>query len=154
MQSLSEEITHKQRILFYGSNAQSLINLSSKILTFIKKDHDVILEAKHDLSEAPLVLIENQIGSYEHHILVVGELDGKLNDLESLADKTPKAGSIVFNEKDKEIAKICKKERVDVVKLPFKPEKGNENIELLVVKAVLSRLRVPESDFSKAIESI
>jgi len=152
---LQEAIKDKQRILFVGDNSSKLVSLTSSILNKIGKSHDTISKDSETLSDAPLILIdESYLSSIDHHILVIGESEN-LDLIKKLSDKTPKAGSIVFNDEVKEIKKICKIERVDVIQLPYFPSKEKFEVnanELSAIKSLLTRLRVPEKDFFNTLE--
>lgn len=148
---LSEELKDKQRVLFYGTNATELIALTSRILNKINKKHDVLHEKGDILSDAPLVLLSNLDRSLSHHILVVGELDEEqFNSLASIADATPKAGSIIFNKSDIRIAKVCEVKRTDVLQVPYKV-KPKEDRNEKAVRALLTRIRVPELEIDNAL---
>jgi hypothetical protein len=155
MSDLSYEIQDKQRILFFGENARGMVNMSSKLLEHIHKAHDIITMDTHRLSKAPVVLIENHEHDLDHHILVVGTLnDEQKNKLEMLADRTPKAGSIVFNANDQEVNRICSKNRADVHQLPYAQDSNLDKDEMRAIKSLLTRLRVPEKDFNDSLATI
>jgi len=155
--TLQEAIKDKQRILFIGDNKSEMMSLTSSILNKICKLHDVVTKDDDKISNAPLVLIDHAYqDSVDHHILVIGETLN-INLIEELCNKTPKAGSIVYNKEVKEIKKICDTERVDVIQLPYAPskEKFDKNkTELSAIKSLVTRLRVPEQDFFKTLESL
>lgn len=153
-----DSIAHKQRIIFLGQDAKAIIGLTSKIFKTFDKEHDVIYSDSSSLSDAPMVLIENQWSKIEHHILVVGNIsDEEIALLDTIADKTPKAGAIVFPIANKKIKKICSTDRPDVIQLPYKKEKpvGDYTAEQVAgARALLTRLRVQKNQFDNALASL
>jgi len=95
------------------------------------------------LTDAPIIVIEGdeylsspldskpKFLNYHHHILVLNGIswdhmnvfpnfDDYVQQFETLANTTPKAGTIIYNEKDKLVKKIASEERDDVILIPYK----------------------------------
>ncbi len=156
---MKEEVRDKQRVVFMGDDAKQTLGLASKILNRVNKEHDVILaDSENHIGNAPMVLIENSYNIYEHHILVVGDINNSaLNILESVADKTPKAGSIVFSSEKKEVSKICSRKRKDVFQIKYKEEESVHSYsgsQIAAIRALFNRIGIPEKQFSNALQSL
>ena len=95
------------------------------------------------LSDAPIILLEGdeylssklepvaKFLKYDHHIGVISGIawdhknvfktfDEYTKQFDQFADKTPKAGSLVYNEEDNLVNIVGSKEREDVRKVPYK----------------------------------
>ena len=104
------------------------------------------IDEKIKLSNAPIIVIEGdeyftspidrvpKFLKYHHHIALISgiawdhinvypTLDSYVEQFELLADSTPKAGTLVFNEEDDMTSVICKKERPDVKTIPYNTPK-------------------------------
>ena len=176
------------------------------ILQTIGKDFDYMVGAKINgidntikLSDAPLIILEGdeyftspldqtpKFLKYDHHIALISgtawdhinvypTLDSYVEQFEKLADKTPKAGSLIFCEHDKMTYVIGSKERPDVKSIGYKtPEykvkngifylKGDEGLVELQIfgkhnmqniegaRQILKRLSVTDKQFYDAIGS-
>jgi UDP-N-acetylmuramate: L-alanyl-gamma-D-glutamyl-meso-diaminopimelate ligase len=111
------------------------------------------------------------------HINVYPEFEEYVRQFELLADDTPKAGFLVFDETDDIVSVLCKKERPDVQPIAYNVhphvirdgktyllDAHNREVPVLVfgehnmknisgAKAVLSLIGVEEEDFYAAIQS-
>ncbi|MFY0626860.1 MAG: peptidoglycan synthetase [Reichenbachiella sp.] len=123
------------------------------VLNYWKRSFDYLVGAKIkgientiQLTDAPLIIIEGdeyftspldqtpKFLKYDHHIALISgtawdhinvypTIDSYIEQFENLADKTPKAGSLVFCEHDKMTYVIGNKERDDVKPLPYQTPK-------------------------------
>ncbi len=151
------------------------------------------------LTEAPVIIIEGdeylssaidrepKFLKYQHHIALISGIAWDhinvfpteaeyIEQFENLADRTPKAGSLAYNEEDPATRAIGEKEREDVMRLPYgtpsfevingettliHPEGkvklrvfGKHNLQnIMGAKQVLSRIGITEPMFYEAIGS-
>jgi UDP-N-acetylmuramate: L-alanyl-gamma-D-glutamyl-meso-diaminopimelate ligase len=151
------------------------------------------------LTDAPIIIIEGdeyltspldpspKFLKYKHHMALVSgiawdhinvypTLDSYVEQFEILADATPKAGTLVFNEEDDMTAVICEKERADVKIVSYNTPKykvkngqfllkaedekialkifGKHNMQNLNgAKTLLSRIGITDTKFYEAIGS-
>lgn len=193
-----EEIRDKQRILVIGNEGtEEIIKISSHILDSINKPYDVIYaNGQSRLTDAPVVLIqgtdnfntsasEAEFLQYRHHIVVIHHiidenlpkeytsLEDYVAQYETLAKRTPKGGSLLYNKEDDVVTVIGSQDYEDVIlkeyeSMPmesteegFRLDNGitvktnNENfpIHCGATKALLERLRVTEQEFEKGLSS-
>lgn len=127
----------------------TITGMIAHVLKYHKRDFDFVIgaaitgmEETIKLSDAPLIIIEGdeyltspidrvpKFLKYEHHIALISgiawdhinvypTLDSYVEQFELLADTTPKAGTLVYNEEDDMTSVICKKERPDVKAVPY-----------------------------------
>jgi UDP-N-acetylmuramate: L-alanyl-gamma-D-glutamyl-meso-diaminopimelate ligase len=120
------------------------------ILNYFKKDFDYLVGAQIEgleltvkLSDAPIIIIEGdeyltspidrvpKFLKYDHHIALISGIEWDhmnvfptfedyVKQFDLLADKTPKAGSLVYCEEDNLVTVICAKERADVKTIEYK----------------------------------
>ncbi|QCK15965.1 UDP-N-acetylmuramate--L-alanine ligase [Mangrovivirga cuniculi] len=184
----------------------TITSMIMHVLNKLGKPFDYLVGAKVDgfdlmvkLSDAPLIIIEGDEYStsaldntpkflhYHHHIALISGIewdhvniypdrDNYVAQFDKLADQTPKAGSLVFNEDDNLVSVIGNKEREDVVRVPYttpdhyvkdgktylKTEFGDIELGVFGIhnlqniagaKAVLSRISVQDKEFYDAIGS-
>ena len=149
--------THKQRILFVGKNARELIQFTSKVFKSLGKDFDIYSSTKENLSDAPMILIEDNGNEYDPHIIVVGKVEDDLSSLEKKVDKLPKSGSIIFPSANKAVYKICNQERTDVNRIEYKPESNSlsiDEVQLACVRSLLTRIRIQKEKFNQVLKSL
>lgn len=123
------------------------------VLNFHNRHFDFVIGAAINgfdemirLTDAPIIIIEGdeyltspldltpKFLKYKHHIALVSgiawdhinvypTLDSYVEQFENLADNTPKAGTLVYNEEDDMTSVICKKERAGVKTIPYNTPK-------------------------------
>jgi len=135
-ENIFPKIEDKQRILIAGSYGQEqMLHHITGILKYLDRSFDVIKSNTTPLlTDSPIVLIEGSDELFQnkanfmdaqHHILLLthikndafhdSELDEYVSRYEKLADATPKAGLIIYNEEDElNTTVVCQKERADV----------------------------------------
>ncbi|MEQ6122375.1 Mur ligase domain-containing protein [Reichenbachiella sp. MALMAid0571] len=176
------------------------------VLKYHNREFDYLIGARINgieqtiqLSDAPLIIIEGdeyltspidrvpKFLKYQHHIALVSgiawdhinvypTLDSYVEQFELLADATPKAGTLVYNEEDDMTSVICKKERFDVKTEPYCTPKykikngqfiiknddekvalkifGKHNMQNLNgAKTLLGRIGITDEQFYEAIGS-
>lgn len=176
------------------------------VLNYFNRSFDFLVGSKvkgiektFQLSNAPIIIIEGdeyftsptdpqpKFLNYDHHIALISGTswdhmnvypteDDYLKQFQLLADQTPKAGTMIYNEEDKVAKKVCSKEEVDILKLPYKTPKyevkdsifylkddkkkyalkvfGKHNLQnMMGAKALLDRIGINESMFYEAIQS-
>jgi UDP-N-acetylmuramate: L-alanyl-gamma-D-glutamyl-meso-diaminopimelate ligase len=131
----------------------SITSMIMHVLKFHNREFDYVVGAQLDgfdtmvsLSDAPVIIIEGdeypasaldvrpKFLHYHHHVALISgiawdhfniykDFDSYVKQFELLADRTPKAGVLIFNEEDDLVSIICKKERPDVTILPYKAHK-------------------------------
>lgn len=120
------------------------------VLKYCHKSFDYLVGAEVEgfpltvaLSDAPIIILEGdeylasklepvaKFLKYDHHIGVISGIawdhknvfntfDDYTRQFDQFADKTPKAGSLVYNEEDKLVNIVGSKDREDVRKVPYK----------------------------------
>lgn len=120
------------------------------ILNYFKKEFDYLVGAQIEgveltvkLSDAPIIIIEGdeyltspidrvpKFLKYDHHIALISGIEWDhmnvfptfedyVKQFDLLADKTPKAGTLVYCEEDNLVTVICAKERADVKAIEYK----------------------------------
>ena len=176
------------------------------VLNYHNREFDFVIGARVNgvqdtikLSDAPIIIVEGdeymtspidrvpKFLKYNHHIALISgiawdhinvypTLESYVEQFELLADSTPKAGSLIFNEEDDLTSVICKKERADVKALPYTTPKykskngkfvlktddekialkifGRHNMQNLSgAKTVLQRIGISSKQFYDAIQS-
>jgi len=174
------------------------------VLKHAKKAFDYAVGAQLDgfdtmvqLSDAPIIIIEGdeylssplddkpKFLNYHHHILVLNgiawdhmnvfpNVDSYVSQFETLTDRTPKSGSIIYYENDALVKKMATKERTDVHLFPYKalsakykdgktllgkekikvPFFGEHNmVNASAAKEICARLGIKEKEFLEAIST-
>ncbi len=194
----------KQRIVISGNRGRgSLTALLIHVLRYFNRPVDYLIETAvpwldgHlSLSEAPVMIIEGldtpepitkKAGflQYHHHIAAITNINWESpnhyaseNDyvaqFDALADNTPKAGILLYNENDTLASVIGAKPRTDVVSIPFKIHPhtsesgkhyvlnnqtrvpvqvfGTQNFESIsAAKEILKRIGIPSEKFYEAL---
>ncbi|NMM48101.1 UDP-N-acetylmuramate--L-alanine ligase [Marinigracilibium pacificum] len=184
----------------------TITSMIMHVLNKLGKPFDYLVGAKVEgfetmvkLSNAPIIIIEGDEYStsaldktpkflhYNHHIALISGIDWDhvniypdrdqyVVQFDKLADHTPKAGSLVFNEDDNLVSVIGNKEREDVVREPYslpdhfvkdgktylKTEFGDIQLNVFGehnllniegARKVLSRISVQDKEFYDAIGS-
>lgn len=192
-----EEIRDKQRILVIGNEGtEEIIKITSHILKTINKPYDVIFSnGESQLTDAPVVLIQgnDKINSgseadflkYKHHIVLIhhiidsnlpedyASLEEYVAEYETLAKRTPKGGSLIYNKEDDIVTVIGSQDYEDVILKEYTSlniEKVDEGFKLSngkvvgtdnenfpshsgAANALLERLRVTEEEFTEGLSS-
>ncbi|MBS1490593.1 MAG: hypothetical protein JSS93_08700 [Bacteroidetes bacterium] len=109
----------QQRILVLGKNRTRILQIILFVLKYNNRKYSVSSPAAERFDDSPIMIIEpgdtNALSAYQHHILIFSELPLADKLLYStLADETPKSGSIIFDETDPVSSEIAKKQRPDV----------------------------------------
>jgi UDP-N-acetylmuramate: L-alanyl-gamma-D-glutamyl-meso-diaminopimelate ligase len=119
----------KQRILIVGGGCDLISSLILHVLKYHNRKFDQAIKGNPFIfkDESPLVIINNdgQLIDYKHHILLFGN-DALADDLdyyESIADATPKGGTLIFPKNHPGLSKIGTKERTDVQTIPYETYK-------------------------------
>lgn len=156
--------------------------------TMVKLTDDapiIIIEGDEYLS-SPIDLTPKFL-KYKHHIALISGIswdhinvfptfDEYVKQFESLADSSPKGGTLIYNEEDDLVTVVCRKEREDVIRLEYKTPKyeikdgvtyltkeeppvplqifGKHNLNNLNgAKAVCTKIGITPSMFYEAIKS-
>lgn len=147
------------------------------VLKYHKREFDFVIGARINgmdqtiqLSDAPLIIIEGdeyltspidrvpKFLKYHHHIALVSgiawdhinvypTLDSYVEQFELLADATPKAGTLIYNEEDDMTSVICKKERFDVKTEPYSTPKHKIKEGQFIIKS--EHAKIPLKIFGK-----
>ncbi|MEQ9426836.1 MAG: Mur ligase family protein [Cyclobacteriaceae bacterium] len=142
----------------------SIAKIIFKVLTHIKKPFDYALwepiediDCSVKISDAPIIIIEGSEGpaskidteanfhKLNHHIAMITDLahkhkevypafDDYVKEFDRLADATPKAGTLVYNEEDALATVIGGQERPDVKNIPFSSLKGIVNNDIASIQ--------------------
>jgi UDP-N-acetylmuramate: L-alanyl-gamma-D-glutamyl-meso-diaminopimelate ligase len=184
----------------------TITSILMHVLKYHNKNFDYVVgadvkgfENRVKLSDAPLVIIEGdeylssridetpKFLRYQHHIGIISGIawdhinvfkteEEYIKQFRAFADKTPKAGSLVYNEEDVLAKELGTKEGMDINQLPYKTlphtikngitylESKEGEVEVKVfgkhnlanmaaAKEVLIRLSVNEAEFFEAIKS-
>ncbi|WP_422362322.1 UDP-N-acetylmuramate--L-alanine ligase [Reichenbachiella sp.] len=173
------------------------------VLNYWKRDFDYVIGAKINgidetikLSNAPVIIIEGdeyftspldpepKFLKYDHHIALISGTawdhinvypseKSYLEQFEKLANRTPKAGTLVFCTDDKQAKKIGNAERNDVRKEPYETPKykvkdgafvingdtpvklfGKHNMQNIEgAKTILKRIGITDEQFYEAVAS-
>ncbi|MEO9804719.1 MAG: Mur ligase domain-containing protein [Reichenbachiella sp.] len=173
------------------------------VLNYWGKDFDYVIGAKIEgiketikLSNAPVIIIEGdeyftspldpepKFLKYDHHIALISGTswdhinvypteESYLTQFEKLADRTPKAGTLIYCSEDKHANKIASKERDDVKPVPYKTPKYKVNDAQFVIngdtpvklfgkhnmqnmegaRLILDRIGITDEQFYEAISS-
>lgn len=194
----------KQRIVITGSRGRTnLTALLIHVLRYFNRPVDYLVETPVPwlqnylaISDAPVMIIEGSDmpepgtghGSflqYQHHMAAITNIkwespnpypseDNYVAQFDALADNTPKAGILFYNENDTLASVIGAKQRNDVTSVPFKmhphtsesgkhyvlndqkriPVKvfGTQNFESIgAAKEILKRIGIPSEKFYEAL---
>lgn len=173
------------------------------VLNYWKRDFDYVIGAKINgidetikLSNAPVIIIEGdeyftspldpepKFLKYDHHIALISGTawdhinvypteKNYLEQFEKLADRTPKAGTLVYCTDDKQAKKIGSAERADVRQEPYETPKykvkngafvingdtpvklfGKHNMQNIEgAKTILKRIGITDEQFHEAVAS-
>jgi len=197
-----QSIDKQRIVIAGSHGKTSITAMVLHVLKHAKKTFDYAVGAQLDgfdtmvqLSDAPIIIIEGdeylsspldskpKFLNYHHHILVLNgiawdhmnvfpDVDTYISQFETLADKTPKSGSIIYYENDAVVKKMATKKRTDVHLFPYKALSakykdgktlvGREKIEVPffgehnminanAAKEVCARLGIKEDEFLDAI---
>ncbi|MBX2900368.1 MAG: hypothetical protein KF775_12000 [Cyclobacteriaceae bacterium] len=115
--SIYRQSIDKQRIILVGAHRALIAQLAQHVLSENQRKFDLYKDGQPVItaSEAPVAIIEatDQWAEYQHHILVISEVPGA-NEVEKIADATPKGGIIIYPENNKALKAIGSRERPDV----------------------------------------
>lgn len=133
------------------------------VLHYHHKDFDYVVGAKVNglplsvkLSDAPIIIIEGdeylssaieqtpKFLKYQHHIGVISGIswdhanvfpteESYVKQFDLFADQTPKGGILIYNELDNMALMIAKKERNDVLAIPFKTHPHTEENQKVIL---------------------
>jgi UDP-N-acetylmuramate: L-alanyl-gamma-D-glutamyl-meso-diaminopimelate ligase len=129
---LYTQCTDKQRVLITGGGSKLIAALVCHVLTFNHRKFDTSLNgnAPSVSADAPVVIIESDLNlfDYKHHILVLGNSasDDILDELEGLANATPKGGTLIYPKNNSALNKTGSKERTDVQSLAYEVYKHDK----------------------------
>ena len=138
MKTPQKMINNKQRVIIVCPNARHLILSIINKLEKMNIYYDYILENEQKITDAPVIFIENQYNSYKHHILVLGNINNiDAEEIKSLADKTPKAGTIIYNKQNKNHVAFIKSFKKKDVQILSYTETTSNNIKDKSIESVL-----------------
>jgi len=115
----------KQRVVIAGKSKARIAEMIAHVLKQNGRKFDLSTSTTEQIADSPTIVIEangdpNSLTEYHHHILIFSSLAASEKDIYSkLADATPKSGGIFFDDGDELAKSIAKKERADVVAIPF-----------------------------------
>ena len=146
MKTPQKMINNKQRVIIVCPNARHLILSIINILEKMNIYYDYILENEQKITDAPVIFIENQYNSYKHHILVLGNINNiDAEEIKNLADKTPKAGTIIYNKQNKNHAAFKSFKKKDVQILSYTETTSNNIKDKSIESVLLERFGVHAS---------
>ncbi|MDZ7647300.1 MAG: hypothetical protein U5K54_09020 [Cytophagales bacterium] len=122
----------KQRIIISGAQSGLVASMIRHVLTFNERKFDYVFdnEPPSVSAEAPLIIIQSnsQLLDYKHHIAILTNptSNSQIEELEKLADATPKGGTLLYTELNPTIKKIGSKERADVQLIAYKVFEHNK----------------------------
>jgi UDP-N-acetylmuramate: L-alanyl-gamma-D-glutamyl-meso-diaminopimelate ligase len=149
-EDIYHQCTDKQRIIIVGGECDLIASLVVHVLQFHKRKFDFVLNGRAPsiTKESPVVIIEgvSQPAEYKHHIVVFGNSasDSELDLFESLADATPKGGTLIYPKFHPRLEKIGLKERTDVQAIGYNTYK-HEIAEGATVLITSKNERIPVS---------
>ncbi len=171
-----DQIEDKQRIVIVDNEGgPEILEIVIQVLSANDRKFDFWKsDGTYSLSEdAPVILIQAddnvQEGSnkakflsYQHHIMVIHHVSDKIPasyasfedyvaQYEELADKTPKSGTILYNQEDS-VANIIagERERPDIRLVEYAQEDGLSSAES-AAKAILRRIGINDELFDKGL---
>ncbi|NOS92004.1 MAG: hypothetical protein HOP30_08780 [Cyclobacteriaceae bacterium] len=182
VESLIRQSIDQQRILLVGNQRKKLAQFIRHILSFNHKAFHFYSEGQlTNQRSAPVLIIESdtQLTEFQHHVLLLTSVsESRTAEFNSLADATPKGGTLLYPEGDGKLKAIGAKERADVQPIPYKiiphevkngitslitstNEKfplqisGEENMLLLAAaKELLKKIGISSSQFYKAAATL
>lgn len=171
----------KQRILVVGGGSSLIGSIIAHTLGFHNRKFDYIISEQPASihTDSPVIIIVNgsQPIDYKHHIIILGNTASseELIELQTLADATPKGGTIIYPKTHVGLNKIGSKERPDVQAIAYENYKHEEvegktvlisstkekfpielsgDLDLLCVSAakeLLKKIGISSGNFYKAI---
>ncbi len=138
----------KQRILIVGGCSNLISSLIEHTLKFHHRKFDYIISGKPASvqTDSPIIIIanESQPSDYKHHIIILGNSASseELIELQTLADATPKGGTIIYPKTHAGLNKIGSKERPDVQAIAYEVYKYDE-VEGNTVLISSTKERIP-----------
>ncbi len=138
----------KQRILIVGGGSYLISSIIEHSLKFHNRKFDYIIAGKPASvqTNSPVIIIQNltQPIDYKHHIVILGiNASGEeLIELQTLADVTPKGGTIIYPKTHTALNKIGSKERPDVQAIAYEDYKHQE-VEGKTVLISSTKERIP-----------
>jgi UDP-N-acetylmuramate: L-alanyl-gamma-D-glutamyl-meso-diaminopimelate ligase len=122
----------KQRIIVTGAQSGLVASMIRHVLNFNERKFDYVFDNESPAvsAEAPLIIIQanSQLLDYKHHIAILTNptSNSQVEELEKLADATPKGGTLLYTELNPIIKKIGSKERTDVQLIAYKVFEHNK----------------------------
>lgn len=110
----------KQRIIVVGAQQSRIVQFILFVLDHNRRKFDFSTPSKEQFSDASVVVFEpastsSELLEFHHHILIISSLSTSDKAfINTLANATPKSGTIIYNETDPTAKEIGKAERVDV----------------------------------------
>lgn len=171
-----EKIEDKQRIVIIDNEGSTeILNIAAHVLEANQRKFDWWkANGENSISpDAPVILIQAndhleqsthkaKFLEYQHHIMVIHHVrehippaydsfENYLAQYEEMADKTPKGGSILFNQADHVANLIAgEREREDTKLIEYGQEPGLSS-HVSAAKAILRRIGINEELFQKGI---
>jgi len=173
----------KQRILAVGEGGGLITSLIAHVLKSYNRTFDLCLPNKPiSISNESIVILINstsQLTDYKHHILILSSTTSneQLAQFESLAEATPKGGTIIFPESDSVLKQLGSRDRTDVQaigysgykhetkdgktilisssneKFPIALSGGKDLEHLSAAKEVLKKIGITSGQFYNALTS-
>lgn len=138
----------KQRILVVGGGSNLICSIIEHTLKLHHRKFDFITSGKSASlqNDSPVIIIENgsQPIDYKHHIIILGNgaSSEELIEFQTLADATPKGGTIIYPKTHAGLTKIGSKERPDVQAIAYEDYK-HEEVEGKTVLISSTKERIP-----------
>lgn len=171
----------KQRIIVVGEGGTLITSLILYVLKYHKRKFDYSLPGQQPVlnPDHAVIIIHgvDQLTDYKHHIAILSTISSNQNskDFETLADATPKGGTILYPESDSTLKQIGSRERADIQAIAYNRCKynikdgktilisssdekfpialsGDQNMEYLsAAKELLKKIGISSSQFYNAI---
>ncbi len=122
----------KQRILVVGVGSDLITSIIEHTLRFHHRKFTCIKSGNPAsiLHDSPVIILESksQPIDYKHHIIILGNngTTEELVELQTLADATPKGGTIIYPKTHAGLNKIGSKERADVQAIGYEDYKHED----------------------------
>jgi len=171
-----DKIEDKQRIVIVDNEGTSeILDIMSKILNANNRKFDWWkADGTNSISDdAPVILIQAddhleesthkaKFLRFQHHVLAIhhvkesypeayANFEEYVAQYEEMADKTPKAGTILFNQEDYVANLIAgEREREDIKLIEYKMEEGLSSAES-AAKAILKRIGINDQQFEEGL---
>ncbi|XWN35462.1 MAG: Mur ligase domain-containing protein [Roseivirga sp.] len=176
---LHEYAQDKQRVVVIGGVQTSICVLVLHVLAYYNKEVDYIVDAPQlttsvQLSEAPVILLEGDIAPssptdarpqclrYQHHVALLSGTGGEPSKasptltnygetLTTLADASPKGGTLIYDEEDPLIQPIGSQARTDVKHEPYRAHPYRQKDHLTYLTTPQGDVFLHNVDYLRAV---